>query len=250
MDNVESKKGLNSNALKLIAIIAMTIDHVVDLLFPNYAVNAISVSGHLIGRLTAPIMWFFVCVGFTHTRNHKKYMLRMFLFALISHFAYCFAFGIDFIPFMDGSFFNQTSVMWGLAWSVVVLYIWYKTNLKTYAKFLLLAPILLITFPANWSCISVVAVLFMYDNKDNFNKQFLWLVIWALVYGVISFFAFNKAYGLISLGVVLVYPFLRFYNGERGKMKWMKWFFYTYYPAHLVIIGILRLVMYGNVPLL
>ena len=34
---------------------------------------------------------------------------------------------------------------------------------------------------------------------------------------------------------------------QRGKTKWMKWFFYVYYPLHLVIIGIIRLKIYGDV---
>jgi hypothetical protein len=38
---------------------------------------------------------------------------------------------------------------------------------------------------------------------------------------------------------------LKSYNGERGNWKGMKWFFYLYYPAHLFVIGIIR-VMLGN----
>ena len=38
---------------------------------------------------------------------------------------------------------------------------------------------------------------------------------------------------------------LALYNGKRGKG--MKWLFYIYYPAHLVLIGILRLCLLGNV---
>ena len=45
------------------------------------------------------------------------------------------------------------------------------------------------------------------------------------------------------------YPVLYFYNGQRGKAKWMKWLFYVYYPAHLIILGILRVLIYGNINL-
>ena len=76
----------NSNYLKLIAIIAMTIDHSTD------------------------------------TRNVKKYMLRLGIFAVISHFAYCFGLGISLNPF-EGGIFNRTSVMYPLFIAVVVLYI-------------------------------------------------------------------------------------------------------------------------------
>ena len=55
---------LNSNHLKLIAITAMTIDHIADLIYPAFPANPIAVILHIVGRLTAPIMWFFICEGF------------------------------------------------------------------------------------------------------------------------------------------------------------------------------------------
>ena len=54
-------KKLNSNHLKLIAIIAMTIDHIADLIYPGMPNNIIPIILHIIGRLTAPIMFFFIC---------------------------------------------------------------------------------------------------------------------------------------------------------------------------------------------
>jgi hypothetical protein len=76
----------------MIAIIAMTVDHAADLIFPGFPTHPVAIALHIIGRLTAPIMCFFVCEGFYYTRNLRKYMLRMLAFAVISHFAYCFAF--------------------------------------------------------------------------------------------------------------------------------------------------------------
>lgn len=88
----------NANHLKLIAIIAMTIDHVCDLIYPGFPTKPEAIGLHIAGRLTAPILWFFVCEGYQYTHNIKKYMLRMGIFAIISHFAYCFVFGINPIP--------------------------------------------------------------------------------------------------------------------------------------------------------
>jgi len=131
-------KKLNSNHLKIIAIIAMTIDHIADLLYPNMQNNIIPIILHIIGRVTAPIMFFFICEGYHYTKNLKKYIARLFIFAVISHFAYCFAFGINYIPFTTGSIFNQTSIMWSLAWAVVALYIANGNNkLKEYQKWIL-----------------------------------------------------------------------------------------------------------------
>ena len=244
-------KKLNSNHLKLIAIIAMTIDHIADLIYPGMQNNIISIILHIIGRLTAPIMFFFICEGFYYTKNLKKYILRLFIFAIISHFAYCFAFGINYIPFSTGNIFNQTSIMWSLAWSVVALYIVNgKNNLKIWQKWILIILINVITFPSDWSCIAVMTILSMYSNRGNLKKQMLGMSFWALIYAIVSFLFVNKAYGLITLAVVLVYPLLKNYNGEKGKLNWMKWFFYLYYPLHLIVVGILRIIIYGNVPLL
>ena len=244
-------KKFNSNHLKLIAIIAMTIDHIADLIYPGMQNNIISIILHIIGRLTAPIMFFFICEGFYYTKNLKKYILRLFIFAIISHFAYCFAFGINYIPFSTGNIFNQTSIMWSLAWSVVALYIVNgKNNLKNWQKWILIILINVITFSADWSSIAVMAILSMYENRGDLKKQMLGMSFWVLIYAIVSFLFVNKTYGLITLTVVLVYPLLKNYNGEKGKLNWMKWFFYLYYPLHLIVVGILRIIIYGNVPLL
>ena len=244
-------KKLNSNSLKLIAILAMTIDHVADLIYPGMPNNIICVIMHLIGRLTAPIMFFFICEGFFYTKNLKKYISRLFIFSIISHFAYCFAFGINFIPFSTGEIFNQTSIMWTLAWSVVALYIAYGENkLKEWHKYVLIILLNLVTFSADWSSIGLMIIVSMYEHRGNLNKQMGNMILWSLIYIIVSFIFVNKVYALVQLGIILVYPLLKLYDGTKGNLKWMKWFFYVYYPLHLIIIGILRLVIYGNIPIL
>ena len=86
-----AKKGLNSNQLKLIAIIAMTVDHLTWVIWPGYQTGWPQLALHCVGRITAPIMWFFIAEGYHYTHSFKKYALRLLLFAVISHFAYIFA---------------------------------------------------------------------------------------------------------------------------------------------------------------
>lgn len=244
-------KKLNSNHLKLLAIIAMTLDHIADLLYPGMPNNIISNILHIIGRLTAPIMFFFICEGFYHTKNLKKYITRLFIFSLISHFSYCFAFGINYIPFATGEIFNQTSIMWTLTWSVIALYIVYgKNKFKKWQKWMLVIFTNIITFSSDWSCIAIMIILDMYGNRGNLVKQMKGMITWTFIYAIVSFIFVNKVYGIIQLFVILVYPLLKRYNGEKGKVKWLKWFFYLYYPLHLVIIGILRILIYGNISVL
>ena len=244
-------KKLNSNYLKLIAIVAMTIDHIADLLYPGMPNIIIPNICHIIGRLTAPIMFFFICEGFYYTKNLKKYIKRLFIFAIISHFAYCFAFGINFIPYSKGEIFNQTSIMWTLAWSVIALYIVYGNNkLKESHKLFLVILLNLITFSSDWSSIGLMITLTMYKNRENLNKQMMNTLFWTFIYSLVSFFFVSKTYGIIQLFVIIAYPLLKQYNGQKGKVNWMKWFFYLYYPIHLIIIGIIRILMYGNISLL
>ncbi len=244
------KKTLNGDQLKLIAILAMTVDHVTDLIYPSFPAVPAAILLHIIGRLTAPIMWFFISEGFHYTHDIKKYLLRLGGFAVISHFAYCFAFGIDPVPFRSG-IFNQTSVMYPLFVGALVL--WLQNSgvgmrewQRTAAVFLLIWS----AFPGDWSCIAVLSVVGMYRNRGNLKKQMTAILPWVLLYAAVSFFFVDRAYGLVQPFVFLVYPLLKRYNGQRGKGKGMKWFFYLYYPAHLAVIGLLRILLYGHVPIL
>lgn len=244
------QQGLNANHLKMLAILAMTVDHICDLLYPGFPAEPAAIGLHIVGRLTAPIMWFFVCEGYHYTHNIKKYMLRMGIFALISHFAYCFAFGISMLPFSTG-IFNQTSVMYPLFIAIVVM--WMQDNtlpMKNWIKNVLVVLLILSAFPADWSCIAVFAILGMHKNRGNLKRQMLVMLLCVAVYAAVSFFFVSRSYALVQIGVLLVYPFLKLYNGKKGSAKWKKWFFYLYYPLHLVLIGILRICMYGNIGLL
>lgn len=239
MDTIK-KRGLNSNQIKLIAIIAMTIDHTTWLLFPGCQKIWWVIGLHVIGRLTAPIMWFFIAEGFNYTKNVKKYIFRLFVFAVISHFAYDFAGGISFIP---NGIFNKTSVMWSLAWSVVLMVIFTTEHLQQGVKILFIIMICLITFPSDWSTIAAMCPVFLYLNRGGFKKQSFTMLIWTAMYAVVYFIFLDKPYGILQMCTLLSLPILKQYNGERGKLKGMKWLFYLYYPAHLFVIGIIRVMM-------
>jgi hypothetical protein len=192
---------------------------------------------HVIGRLTAPIMMFLIVEGYYHTRNIKKYIFRLFILGIISHFAYAVAFGKSFIPIG----FDQTSVIWSYMLGLIALVIWESNNLKTWQKQIILIPVICAAFPADWSSPGALAILHMGRNKGNFKKQMLWLVLMIAIYSIVYFIFINKVYGLMQMLIVLAIPILYQYNGQRGKWKGMKWFFYFYYPAHLIILGLIRI---------
>lgn len=245
------KKILNSNTIKIIAILAMTIDHIAWLVFPGYDDGVIPVVLHIIGRLTCPIMCYFIAEGYHYTKNINKYTLRLFAFAFMSHFAYIFASSsfVDwksFIPFYYGDVFNQTSVMWPLAWGLVMLRVVDSERIKAVIKVVLVLLICIITFPSDWSCIASLCIMAIGMNRVNFKKQMLWMIFYVAIYSVVYFFALNKFYGIIQMGVILSIPVIMMYNGQRGQSpkinKIMKWLFYIYYPLHLFIIGYIQYV--------
>lgn len=247
-------KKLDSNMLKLIAIIAMTIDHVAWTLYPEFPCEFIPVVMHIIGCLTCPIMCYFIAEGYHYTRDVNRYTCRLFGFALISHFAYMFAFADAagwqiFVPFANGELTGQTSVMWPLAWGLVALRIVNSDRIKqNWFKVICVLLICGITFGSDWGFFPVLFILAIGMNRGDFKKQMLWFSASLLLLVVATCFAMNPFRGIIKLSCLLTIPLFMLYNGKRGKNptvnKVMKWLFYIYYPLHLFIIGIIRVMLH------
>ena len=83
-------KGLNRNQLKYIAIITMIIDHIAFVFIPSS--NPMYSICRFFGKLTAPIMCYFLAEGYNYTSSKLKYGLRLFIFSIISQFAFSLAF--------------------------------------------------------------------------------------------------------------------------------------------------------------
>lgn len=118
-------KGLSGNALKVIAIIAMTIDHLAWVGIETYqqAETPMQIGLHCIGRLTAPMMIFFVAEGYYHTHDLRRYLRRLLMLAVVSHFAFCYFNMSGFNP-LDNLLFNATSIAWPLLWGLILLKVW------------------------------------------------------------------------------------------------------------------------------
>ena len=244
---MEKYKKLDANMIKLIAILAMTIDHITWMIFPGYPKDFVPILLHIIGRITCPVMCYFIAEGYHYTKNVNKYTNRLFAFAFISHFAYVFAsmHYVDwksFIPFYYESVLDQTSVMWSLAWGLVMLRVANSRKIqKNAVKTILIILICLISFPSDWSCIASLCILAFGTNRGKFKTQMLSMIFYVAIYATVYFFAIDKVYGLLQMAVVFAIPVIMMYNGQRGKNQRlnsiMKWLFYIYYPLHLFIIG-------------
>lgn len=242
------KKCLDANMIKLIAIVAMTLDHFTWMFFPGYPAEPLPVFLHIIGRITCPIMCYFIAEGYYYTRDVGKYTRRLFLFACLSHFAYVYASAdfVDwrsFLPGYYGSFLNQTSVLWSLAWGLVMLRVADSEKIRDSLKPVVIVLICLIAVPGDWSCIASLCILGFGTNRGNFRKQMLGMLFYVAIYAVVYFFAIDRVYGLLQMAVIFSIPVLMLYNGQRGKNaavnRVMKWLFYLYYPLHLLVIGLL-----------
>ena len=247
-NTISPSRRLCGDELKLLAILAMTIDHVAWILFPGYSMHPLALVMHAIGRLTCPIMCYFIAEGYHYTRSFQNYALRLLLLAVISHFAYQFySFGGRigwrvFLPFSNGSILNQTSVIWALLGGLLML----RVNDLDYSalqKTALILLLCLIMLPADWSCIAPLCILSIGANRGEPKKQLRWCLFYVSLYVAVYCLSLNVWYGLLQLAVFLSVPLLRRYDGTRSKNAalncLMKPLFYAYYPLHLIILCLL-----------
>ncbi len=97
MQEQRLKTNLDTNFIKLVAIIAMTADHIGNAFFPDYPVF------RWIGRIAFPLFCYCLTVGMLYTHDIKRYLLRLGAFALISQPFWILAFNADDIL---GNLFN------------------------------------------------------------------------------------------------------------------------------------------------
>lgn len=221
---------LNANQLKLLAILAMTFDHCM-FLYPQWAANP---ALRIPGRLAAPIMCFFIAEGFAHTSNLRRYMGRLFLFALLSHVPYCLYFG--YAPFQGAPY---TSVLWSLLLGLVALTALKQESWPIPARLISLPVFCLLAYTADWNYIAVLLVLVFGVFREDPVKR-------SIAHGAVGVLYVLQAMAyhlnpLPRLGIFLSIPVLLLYNGSLGrKSKALQHAFYWYYPVHLLLLYLLH----------
>ncbi len=101
-------------------------------------------------------------------------------------------------------------------------------------------------YPSDWSTPAALSIYCIQGNRGSFKRQMLAMAQVLAVYGVVCGFLFAPVYGLIHIGVLLPIGLLALYNGTRGTAggRATKWLFYLYYPAHLLALGIVKMLCY------
>lgn len=243
---MEGNRGLSANALKYMAAAAMLIDHIAWCFAAKYSVMGQVM--HIIGRLTAPIMCFFIAEGFYYTKNVGKYLLRLGIFAVISWFPYVFMEKSTFpVYFLSGQIFiiPYQSVIYTLFLGLLTLVIIHSEKLRKPLKIPLLAIVTALSFLGDWPIFAIVWIVVFDAFRGNFRMQAVWfsassVIILILFYGIVQQAPIIEYF--FQFGVLLALVPLYFYNGKRGKGGWFaKWFFYIFYPLHMLILGIMKI---------
>lgn len=239
-------KILNRNLIKYICIILMTLDHLAHRgLFNNYELYVVSI---FFSRIVGPIMIYFLVDGYFYTKDIKKYLKRLLIFGIISWFSYSFYSYGDLLPIRMNPFIIHTGgIIFNLFLCLLLIYILDKKNYSIIINVLITLLVFYISLFFDWGGYCVLLTLIFYYFRGNKVLKWILYSIVCLVYGFYIFidpikFSISTGNNIYALGCLLVIPIIELlYNGDSGKKNnFNKYFFYIYYPVHLIIIGLLK----------
>jgi len=232
MEKLKKFRFLDGTMLKIVAMISMVFDHVGNVFFPEL------IWLRMVGRIAMPIFSFCIAEGYIHTSNRKKYIFRLGLFALISEAPFDLAF--------EGKIsLNHQNIMLTYFLSVIALrlfdlicgkineesggYSIWKIILGTLS--VVTVAIIALLLKADYTYYAVIAVFLFYIFRNSIHY---------LRTGVgVAYLALTRTMGFYCTTGFSIIPLL-LYNGEKGKG--LKWFFYVFYPGHLILLYVLKLI--------
>lgn len=240
---------LSGNVLKIIAAISMLIDHIGYMFFPDLLIL------RLIGRIAFPIFALMIAEGAKYTKNKLRYFLTIFLLGVVCQVVYYF--------FDDHSLYMSILITFSISILLIYLlqfvkHVLFNTNTKIYIKVLL--PLIIIPFSITgvyflnlyvqidygfWGILTpVFASIVDFRNIkvpkeikviDNYYLRLLFMSICLVMLTI-----FGEVFQWACL---LAIPLLLLYSEQRGKLK-LKYFFYIFYPLHLVILQGIQILIY------
>lgn len=222
---------MNRNQLKYIAAFAMLIDHLAWAFVPT--AGAAGQALHFVGRLADPIMAYFVAEGYLHTRSVQKYALRLFLFALISQVPYSL--------FLNGTCFSPPpNVMFTLLAGLLAVWLWDRSGWPPAGRVLGVLALCILAIPGDWSFMNVLWPLCFFLFREDEQRKWQSYLLLALLY--IGYrIALEGTRALFYFGLLCAPVLLRRYHGEPGSTApFHKWFFYVFYPGHLLLLWLLK----------
>lgn len=257
---------LNRNALKYFALFCMVCDHVGVAFFDSGTLWYIVLK--FLGGFTMPIMAFFLAEGYCYTHNVKRYALRIFVFTFISIVPFCYLqSGGSWLPFgiADGTvnprvmniyfsglgktvYIYRLNFLFTLLLSLANIAAWDKLKAPAPIKVVITVLICWLATGCDWGywCVLFSFIFWKFREKPTLKWILYSLVSLTCVFYFKVFqnplcFEITYLFKPIHFNLFLVIPIIALcYNGTKGKTgKFSKWFFYIFYPAHLLIIDLI-----------
>lgn len=233
---LEKLKCLTANQIKAVSVTAMLADHLAWWLVPTQSFGGQAV--HFIGRLTAPLMCFFIVEGYIHTSNIKRYIGRLSAFTAVSHFPYVIYFGLR--------WYATTSVMFTLLMGLLAVHFQRKYAGKPILQVSLTMLCCVLAYRSDWSYIAVLWMVCLYHFRGSQKARFAAFMFVGFAFYALPVFISSEFKSFYVFGFLLTVPFILMYGGRRGrKNAFTKWSFYVFYPLHLVILAILRYIIFA-----
>ena len=228
---------MRRNTIKLLAITAMTVDHIAFMFVaPDSALYFIM---RLIGRMTAPIMTFMLAEGFRYTRSRPKYLLRLVIFAMISQPLY-FRLAFGRAPGSVLEYITHWNVMFTLAVALMSLML-LESKISAATRLILVGVCISLAQFGDWSFMIPVWAIIFYVFRDDRIKRTMIFMLASLV--MIHILMLSNAESALTLsyqfGTLLALLPIRLYNGKRGSGQQSvvcKWLYYIYYPLHMALL--------------
>lgn len=204
-----------------------------------------------LGRIAFPIFAFLVVEGYFHTKNLKKYLLRMLMFAVFSEIPFNLALGgrmiypihqnvlWSFLLSLCLIFFNEKAKKTGKLWK----------QLLVGAATVIAGAVLGLVTMVDYHHAGVLTVLVFYFFRGRKWQHFLaqLLCLWYINVEMISGFAyeiplFGQTYFLVRQGFALLALIpIWLYRGKQGHhSRAFQYFCYGFYPLHLLILGLFQ----------
>ena len=235
--------GLTSNMLRTIAVLLMLSDHI--------WATAMNLGDWMtyIGRMAFPIFAFQIAEGFVHTKNFKKYALRLLGFAIITEIPFNFFYSSRwFNPYHQNVLFT---LLLGLLAIKVIDGIKKDRSGKNIALsvlYLLLILLASVIGFVDYGHLGMLTVVMFYLMRDF---PFAWLgQLVGMILLNITFFEglvfpveiLGKTFEIPSQGfaVFALIP-IWLYGGRKGKSsKALQYGFYAFYPVHMIVLYLIK----------
>lgn len=251
MNKQNKLKVINRDVLKYIAVTAMFIGHF--LLFTIKEYHFFGIPKQIVTILVnlqyiaPPIFFFCIAEGFRYTNSKAKYALRLFVFAVITQIAYVLCHTLTFDVLM---FFTDWNVIMTFFLGLVILIIW-ECKLPLPARLLMIAACgaLNLLISLEWGITGLLIIFAFYLLREH---PYMRLLAYELIFigyitissGRITAIFTSRQFQALFLSITLSGLLITFfYNGKKGKHPiFSKYFFYIFYPAHLLLIFFVRLI--------